>query len=187
MPLESSMFTSDNSNWGTPNYVFDPLNKIFKFDFDAAASAENTKCEKFITEGENCLDVDWSKLGSVGWLNPPYGDAENACLPGCGKKTCAKRGWHREKPFPGIGAFLHKAYTEALYHEVTTVALVPGRMGAKWWLDWVRSASDVYEFPGRIQFEGAPSSAPFPSVIAVYRPTIIIKGEALRRWSAVGS
>lgn len=186
MPLQDALFASDNSNWGTPDYVFDPLHKIFKFDFDAAASAENAKLPTFITEEEDCLRVDWHKLGSVAWLNPPYGDREFKCGPDCKKKTCAKRGWHREKDFPGIGEFLHKALDQTRFG-VTTVALLPVRMGSQWWLDWVRAASDLYEFEGRIRFEGAPSSAPFPSVLAVYRPAIVVDGNALRRWSAVGS
>lgn len=183
MPLESALFTSDNTNWGTPRSVFDPLNEIYRFDLDAAASTENALCSNYITEGQDCLRVKWSSIGRFAWLNPPYGERELPCGPNCKKKTCADRGWHRDKLFPGIGAFLAKALEETRFG-VTTVALIPARMGSAWWRDYVHPASDLYEFPFRITFEGAKSTAPFPSALAVYRPAIVINNQPLRRWAA---
>lgn len=56
--------------WGTPPEVFDPLNAEFKFDLDVAASASNTKCNRFFDLEEDGLTQPWS--GRC-WMNPPYG------------------------------------------------------------------------------------------------------------------
>lgn len=56
-----------NDEWKTPDYVFNYLNNIFCFDFDAAAKKENSRCEKFTN---NSLIDEWD--GERIWLNPPY-------------------------------------------------------------------------------------------------------------------
>jgi site-specific DNA-methyltransferase (adenine-specific) len=63
-------YSSDKHDWETPQEFFDALNTEFHFTLDAAASAENAKCEKFYTYRENGLAQSWA--GRV-WINPPYG------------------------------------------------------------------------------------------------------------------
>lgn len=55
--------------WQTPQYLFDFLNKEFKFDTDVASSYLNHLCDKYLTEEDNALVSDW---GKVNWCNPPY-------------------------------------------------------------------------------------------------------------------
>lgn len=59
---------------GTPNYVYDAVNKTFNFVCDIAASAANTKCARYIDAERNALDPDtrWSRGWK--WCNPPYSD-----------------------------------------------------------------------------------------------------------------
>jgi site-specific DNA-methyltransferase (adenine-specific) len=58
-----------SDDWSTPPEIFDPLNAEFHFDLDAAASHENAKCLRFLS---NALAMaDWP--GSAIWCNPPYG------------------------------------------------------------------------------------------------------------------
>lgn len=60
-----------NDSWQTPDYIFDPLNEIFNFDCDVAASPENARCEKFFHVGESATDP-WNDWGKMNWCNPPY-------------------------------------------------------------------------------------------------------------------
>lgn len=56
--------------WITPDALYRQLSDLYgPFDLDAAADEENTKCELFISEEHNALEMDWS--GNV-WCNPPY-------------------------------------------------------------------------------------------------------------------
>jgi hypothetical protein len=45
------------------------------------------------------------------------------------------------------------------------VMLVPGRIDTAWYHSLARSADAVAEWRGRLKFRGAPSCAPFPSVV----------------------
>ncbi len=75
------------------------------------------------------------------WLNPPYG-----------------------KTMP---LWMAKAATA----DALVVVLVPARTDTAWWHDWVISeATQIAYVRGRLSFEGARSSAPFPSAIVTYAP-----------------
>lgn len=56
----------------TPPELFDPLNERFRFTIDVAASAHNTKCERFYSIEDNGLEQSWA--GERVWCNPPYSD-----------------------------------------------------------------------------------------------------------------
>lgn len=76
----------------------------------------------------------------VCWMNPPYG---------------------RE-----ISKWMRKA-SEA---KATVVCLVPSRTDTAWWHDYViGKGAEVRFIRGRLRFQGAPSSAPFPSALVIYR------------------
>lgn len=64
------MYTSNSEEWGTPQELFNRLNKEFNFTFDICASKENAKCHKYYTKEEDALKKEW---GGVIWMNPPYG------------------------------------------------------------------------------------------------------------------
>lgn len=64
-------FSSKSNEWATPQDFFDRLNEEFHFTLDAAASHENRKLDRYITEDEDGLQSNW-KNERV-WLNPPYG------------------------------------------------------------------------------------------------------------------
>ncbi len=99
-------FESAGDERATPQAFFDQLNARFAFDLDAAASAENTKCETYFGQGglaEDALEADWG--GLTVWLNPPYSVA---------------------------GAFVAKAREEA-DKGATVVMLLPARTDTRWW------------------------------------------------------
>jgi len=76
------------------------------------------------------------------WMNPPYG---------------------RE-----IGKWIKKAYESSL-SGATVVCLIPSRTDTAWWHDYVMKG-EIFFIRGRLKFGNAENSAPFPSVIVVFRP-----------------
>lgn len=53
----------------TPPWLYEELNAVFHFGWDAAATKENTWTGDFSVE--DCLEVSWEGRGPV-FLNPPY-------------------------------------------------------------------------------------------------------------------
>lgn len=54
--------------WETPQDFFEALDEEFRFNLDAAASADNAKCLRYYDA--DGLGLPWK---SVVWCNPPYG------------------------------------------------------------------------------------------------------------------
>jgi len=134
----SVLFSSSSTECETPQDFFDGLDEIYHFDLDAAATPQNTKCDRFYTKEDNALTQRWE--GNV-WCNPPYG---------------------RE-----IGAFVRKAYREAELGALV-VMLLPARTDTRWWHDYIMKAREIYFVKGRLKFSGSANSAPFPSAVAVF-------------------
>lgn len=64
----------------------------------------------------------------------------------------------------GIDRWLVKAYEAEL-----AVFLLPARTDTKWWHDYAMKANEIRFLRGRLRFGGAKYSAPFPSVILIYK------------------
>jgi len=140
MTVSSTLYSSENIVWETPQNLFDKLDKRFKFTLDVCADESNKKCDKFFSEEDNGLSQSWS--GSC-WMNPPYG------------KT--------------INQWMKKAYEESQRPEVDyVVCLVPSRTDTKWFSDYAMKASEIIFVKGRLKFGGSKNSAPFPSAIIVF-------------------
>lgn len=58
-------FSAQTDEWATPQYVFDMLNEEFHFTLDAAATAENAKCERFYTKEQDGLKMPWGGRPSL--------------------------------------------------------------------------------------------------------------------------
>lgn len=127
--------------WATPDKVYNPLNKEFGFTLDPCCLPETAKCKKFYTPKEDGLKQDWS--GEVVFCNPPY-----------------SRG--------NIDKWAEKCYKESL-KGTTVVALFPVSTSAEWFHEWVLGKAELRFVRRRIRFVGAPFTAPFSSVIAVYK------------------
>ena len=82
------------------------------------------------------------------WCNPPYGRS--------------------------IGMWVKKAYES----KATVVLLVPARTDTKWFHAYVLGKAEVRFVKGRLKFGGCKNSAPFPSMLVVYRKEIK-QGESL--------
>lgn len=130
------------NTWSTPRDLFDRLDTEFGFALDAAASPANAKCARYHSRTDDGLRQPWV---SPTFCNPPY----------------TGRGV--------LGAWIAKAARECDERGVLSVLLLPARTGRPWWREHIQGR-EVRFLPGRLTFEGAPASAPFDSVIVVFRP-----------------
>jgi hypothetical protein len=85
------------------------------------------------------LVMEW---GGVSFVNPPYGHV--------------------------IGKWVAKAYEEATKGK-TVVLLIPSRTDTRWWHDYCMKADEIRFVKGRLHFDDAPTGAPFPSAIVIFR------------------
>ena len=75
----------------------------------------------------------------VCWCNPPYG---------------------RE-----VGKWVKKASESC----ATVVMLLPARTDTKWFHDYIYHKAEIRFIRGRLKFGGCNNSAPFPSMVAIFR------------------
>jgi len=99
-------------------------------------------------ENRKC-EAFWSKeddglsqdwTGIRAWMNPPYG---------------------RE-----IGKWVKKA---AMGGAEVVVALLPARTDTKWFHEYIHGKAEVRFIKGRLKFGGSKNSAPFPSMVVIFK------------------
>ena len=147
------LFSKASDEWRTPEDFFVALDAEFGFDVDVAATEDNCWKDSYYGPDHrnptrrDALVVPWG--GLMCWLNPPY-------------SKCRE--------------FMAKAAQEAL-KGCTVVCLVPSRTDTRWWHEHVwdhakhqpRAGVEVRFLRGRLAFVGATNSAPFPSVVIIFR------------------
>jgi site-specific DNA-methyltransferase (adenine-specific) len=127
--------------WATPQDFFDRLNEEFHFTLDPCATERTAKCKRYYTPEVDGLKQDWG--GETVFCNPPYG---------------------RE-----IGLWVKKCYDESRKPGTVVVMLIPARTDTAWFHDWVYHKAEVRFVRGRLKFGGSTNSAPFPSMVVVFR------------------
>jgi site-specific DNA-methyltransferase (adenine-specific) len=127
--------------WATPQDFFDRLNEEFHFTLDPCATERTAKCKRYYTPEVDGLKQDWG--GETVFCNPPYG---------------------RE-----IGLWVKKCYDESRKPGTVVVMLTPARTDTAWFHDWVYHKAEVRFVRGRLKFGGSTNSAPFPSMVVVFR------------------
>ena len=153
MVATAVMFGKATDEWATPQLFFDALDLEFRFGLDAAATEDNAKCTAFMDGDEDALREDWFDQVQKGWsvwLNPPYSR---------------------------VREFITKAALEAR-KGATVVCLVPSRTDTRWWHSEVwdaekhqpRPGVEIRFVKGRLKFGDGKNSAPFPSVVIIFRP-----------------
>jgi phage N-6-adenine-methyltransferase len=142
--INEALFSNKKNDWETPDALYSKLNEEFHFTLDAAATAENTKCPKFISPEQDALSQLWGDANDVIWLNPPY---------------------------KGVGRWLKQAYDTAEQNKSIVVCLVPARTDTKWFSKY--ACYGVIRFiKGRLKFKGAQHSAPFPSMLVIFNSAV---------------
>jgi site-specific DNA-methyltransferase (adenine-specific) len=147
--VNKALFASNSAEWETPQNLFDQLNKEFNFQIDVCATQDNTKCPVFFNKETNGLIMPWFNWSTC-WLNPPYGKE--------------------------IGLWIEKAHKEAR-QGATVVCLLPSRTDTKYFHDFIwdkekykpREGVEIRFLKGRLKFGGSKNSAPFPSMIVIFR------------------
>lgn len=153
--MDKIHFSTGKDDWGTPQDLFDALNKEFNFTLDPCADINNHKCTRYYTKEQDGLMQPWK--GETVFCNPPY----------------SKRG--------GQAKWIEKCYTEAKENKIIVVALLPARTDTKMFHDFILGKAEIRFIRGRLNFEingeKSKESAPFPSMIVIFRgePTNEIK------------
>ncbi len=134
-------FSDKRPDWATPEDFFKQIDKEFSFTLDPCASDINHKCKNYYTKEQDGLLLPWT--GNV-FVNPPYGNA--------------------------INMWVRKAYLEIQSDNCeTVVGLFPSRTDTGWFHDYIYNRSEIRFLRGRIRFEGADHSAPFPSMLVIWK------------------
>ena len=135
------MFSSKTDMWSTPQEFYDKLNDEFNFTLDPCATENNAKCDNFFTVDDDGLKQDWS--GNIVFCNPPYGRA--------------------------IKEWVKKSYEESLKKNTTVVMLIPSRTDTIYFHDFIYGKAEIRFIKGRLKFGDTKNSAPFPSIVVIYR------------------
>ena len=133
------MMSSNTPEWATPQKFFNDLDAEFHFTLDPCSTHENAKCKKHYTKEDDGLPKSWG--GEVVFCNPPYG---------------------RELP-----KWVKKCYEESRHADV--VMLIPARTDTRWFHDYIYGKAEIRFIKGRLKFGNAKQSAPFPSMVVIYR------------------
>lgn len=142
--MNNELFFSSKSNeWTTPQSFFDELNDEFQFTLDPCADDINHKCDKYFTKETDGLLQDWA--GEHVFCNPPYGKE--------------------------IGRWVEKSFLEAKKPHSCVVMLIPARTDTKYFHQYIYNQPNVeIRFvKGRLKFGDGKNSAPFPSMVVVFR------------------
>jgi len=146
MATFSNKFESAKQDWNTPKDLFNKIDKEFNFEYDLAASKDNTLCEKFYTKEDDGLKQMWA---GVCWLNPPYGD-----------KASKMVNW------------IKKAYNDSVNDgNLTVVMLIPARTNTKWFHQYCMKSAELKFICGRPKFGDATHGLPQPLVLVVFKKT----------------
>ncbi len=141
--ISEVIYSSRRTDWETPKWVFEELNNEFHFTLDPCANDENHVCDTYYTEEDNGLEQDWG--GQTVFCNPPYG---------------------RE-----ITDWVKKCSEESRKPNTTIVMLIPSRTDTKYFHDYLykKPNVEIRFIRGRLKYGDGKNSAPFPSLIAVFR------------------
>lgn len=135
-----ALFSSKSDEWETPQDFYNELNKEFAFTLDPCGTQENHKCKKFFTAEENGLLQDWG--GHRVFCNPPYSK---------------------------IAEWVEKAYRETRKDNTVVVLLIPSRTDTRYFQNYIYHRSEIRFVKGRLKFGQSKNSAPFPSMIVIFR------------------
>lgn len=138
--LSKVLFSSNSDEWSTPLDVFNELNNEFDFNLDVCATTANHKCENFFTQIDDGLSKNWG--GYRVYCNPPYSN---------------------------ISEWVKKAYYESFKPNTLIVLLIPARTDTKYFQEYIYHRSEIRFIKGRLKFGDSKNSAPFPSMIVIYR------------------
>lgn len=140
--MNEALLSTGKDDWETPQSFFNELDKEFNFTLDPCATHETAKCTKYYTEEEDGLKQDWE--GETVFCNPPYSNRQQT-------------------------KWVEKCYREAKKLNTVVVALLPARTDTIRFHEYIYGKAEIRFLKGRLKFVGAPSTAPFPSMIVIWK------------------
>lgn len=142
MKGQKVLFSHQSDEHGTPQWLYDKLHAKYEFTLDPCATRDNTKCFLFYDKSSDGLTKPW--YGHNVFVNPPYS---------------------------GVADWVDKALREIKFGGChTVVMLLPVRTDQKWFTRFILpNYSKIIYIEGRLKFEGQENSAPFPSMIVVFK------------------
>ena len=143
--MNKILFSSNSDEWVTPDSLYSKLNKEFSFNLDPCSTDENTKCIEHFTKKDDGLSKDWG--GRRVFCNPPYSE---------------------------INKWVEKAYYETCKDNTLVVMLIPSRTDTKYFHNYIYNRTEIRCIKGRLKFSNSKNSAPFPSMIVIFRGANII-------------
>lgn len=134
------MFSSKSDEWATPQTFFDEVNEEFNFDLDVCATEDNHKCAAYFSIEEDGLKQSWT--GHHVWCNPPYSE---------------------------IDKWVAKSFYESKHDNTIVVMLIPSRTDTRYFHNYILNRAEVRFVKGRLKFGDGKNSAPFPSMLVIFR------------------
>lgn len=152
--MKNIHFSSQTNEWATPQEFYDELNKEFNFNLDPCATKENAKCKRFFTKEQDGLKQDWGNMLKSAITGKP--DVRVFCNPPYGRE---------------ISKWVEKAYFESRCCGALVVMLIPARTDTKYFHKYIYNKKNVEIrfLKGRLKFGGATNSAPFPSMLIIFK------------------
>lgn len=149
------MYSSKYSEWETPQWFINLVNKEYPLDVDVCATPETAKAPIYYTPSTDGLLQIW-KPGLNYWMNPPYGR-------------------HL------IENWVKKAHYAAI-EGARVICLVPARTDTQWWHAHC-TVGEVRFIYGRLRFllnGKEQTSAPFPSALVILHP--FLANQTVKWW-----
>jgi len=150
--VDKALFSSDSTEWETPDELFNELDKEFNFNLDPAATSGNAKTDHFYDIKSDGLTKPWfihrfleltPEKGRV-FCNPPYGR--------------------------NVGEWVKKATEEVENGNAELVVmLLAARTDTKWFHRYIYNKVEIRFIEGRVKFKGTKYPAPFPSMIVIFK------------------
>jgi phage N-6-adenine-methyltransferase len=148
--VSTVVFSRKSDEYITPQWLYDQLNKQYKFKLDPATTEDNVLgTEYYYSVADDGLSRSWRNVNT--FVNPPYSNA---------------------------AAWVEKAHDQFLINvqsnpKLVVVMLVASRTDSKWFHDIVIPAMTAnycrIEFiKGRLKFRNTAYSSPFPSMIVIF-------------------
>ena len=134
------LFSKKSDEWETPQEFYDELDAEFHFNLDPCATDENHKCERYFTREQDGLEKNWG--GCVVFCNPPYSQIEK---------------------------WVQKSWRETRNDNTVVVLLIPSRTDTRYFHNYILNRAEIRFIKGRLKFGDGKNSAPFPSMLVIFR------------------
>lgn len=143
-PGPSRQADDTRADWETPDALFEPLHKEFRFTIDGAAGPANHKIDPWFGEGGCAIDafIALPEEQTI-WCNPPYGRG--------------LKDW--------IGLFIR--WNES---GNTVVACLPDGTDTSWFKKAYATCHEVRILNSRVPFVGTTSGNTGGTIIVIWRP-----------------